>query len=192
MDQDVDGWKTLFTRANQLLRATTHPAAVRLPVEGSLPSLDSATGWLNSPPLTAAGLGGKVVLVDFWTYTCINWLRTLPYLRAWANKYKDHGLVVLGVHTPEFDVEHDLDNVRRAVKELGVRQGCPCGSRCASTGSRQAPPTGLMSTARATARSPNHASTSSSASLARFPSAPLRSPSSTLASRPMPSPSARP
>ncbi len=142
MDQDVDGWKTLFTRANQLLRATTHPAAVRLPVEGSLPSLDSATGWLNSPPLTAAGLGGKVVLVDFWTYTCINWLRTLPYLRAWAEKYQDHGLVVLGVHTPEFDVEHDLDNVRRAVKELGVRQGCPCGSRCASTGIRQAPPTG--------------------------------------------------
>jgi thiol-disulfide isomerase/thioredoxin len=60
------------------------------------------------------------VLVNFWTYTCINWLRTLPYLRAWADKYRDHGLVVLGVHTPEFDVEHDLDNVRRAVKDLGV------------------------------------------------------------------------
>jgi thiol-disulfide isomerase/thioredoxin len=120
MDQDATQWKTLFTRANQLFRATTHPAAVQLPVEGSLPSLAGATGWLNSPPLTAAGLRGKVVLVDFWTYTCINWLRTLPYLRAWAEKYQQHGLMVIGVHTPEFDVEHDLDNVRRAVKDLRV------------------------------------------------------------------------
>jgi thiol-disulfide isomerase/thioredoxin len=70
--------------------------------------------------LTASDLRGHVVLVDFWTYTCINWLRTLPYLRAWADKYKDQGLVVLGVHTPEFDVEHDLDNVRRAAKDLRV------------------------------------------------------------------------
>jgi thiol-disulfide isomerase/thioredoxin len=120
MDQDANEWTTLFTRANQLLRATTHPAAVQLPVEGSLPSLAGATQWLNSPPLTPAALRGKVVLVDFWTYTCINWLRTLPYLRAWADKYKDQGLVVLGVHTPEFDVEHDLDNVHRAVKDLRV------------------------------------------------------------------------
>ena len=120
MVQDAKGWTTLFTRANQLLRATTHPAAVQLPVEGSLPSLAGATQWLNSPPLTPAALRGKVVLVDFWTYTCINWLRTLPYLRAWADKYKDQGLVVLGVHTPEFDVEHDLDNVRRAAKDLRV------------------------------------------------------------------------
>jgi thiol-disulfide isomerase/thioredoxin len=120
MDQDATQWKTLFRRANQLLRATTHPAAVQLPVEGSLPSLAGATQWLNSPPLTTAGLRGSVVLVDFWTYTCINWLRQLPYLRAWAEKYKDHGLVVIGVHTPEFDVEHDLDNVRRAVKDLRV------------------------------------------------------------------------
>jgi thiol-disulfide isomerase/thioredoxin len=116
MDQDPNQPKTFLTRANQLFRATTHPAAVRLPVEGSLPSLASATGWLNSPPLTAAGLRGSVVLVDFWTYTCINWLRTLPYLRAWAEQYQDHGLVVIGVHTPEFDFEHDLDNVRRAAK----------------------------------------------------------------------------
>jgi thiol-disulfide isomerase/thioredoxin len=85
-----------------------------------MPSLDSATGWLNSPPLTAADLRGHAVLVNFWTYTCINWLRTLPYLRAWANRYKDQGLVVIGVHTPEFDFEHDLDNVRRAVKDLRV------------------------------------------------------------------------
>ena len=97
----------------------TRPA-VDLPVEGQLPSFSGATGWLNSPPLTAAGLRGRVVLVDFWTYTCINWLRTLPYVRAWAEKYQDHGLVVIGVHTPEFDVERDLDNVRRAAKDLRV------------------------------------------------------------------------
>jgi thiol-disulfide isomerase/thioredoxin len=92
----------------------------RLPVEGELPSLGGATGWLNSPPLTAADLRGKVVLIDFWTYTCINWLRTLPYLRAWAEKYKDRGVVVIGVHTPEFPVEHDTANVARAAKELKV------------------------------------------------------------------------
>jgi len=85
-----------------------------------MPSLDSATGWLNSPPLTAADLRGHVVLINFWTYTCINWLRTLPYLRAWAENYKDQGLLVIGVHTPEFDFEHDLDNVRRAAKDLRV------------------------------------------------------------------------
>jgi len=90
------------------------------PVEGSLPSLAGATGWLNSPPVTAADLAGHVVLVNFWTYTCINWLRQLPYVRAWAERYKDHGLVVIGVHTPEFDVEHDLDNLRRAATDLRV------------------------------------------------------------------------
>jgi thiol-disulfide isomerase/thioredoxin len=120
MDQDGNEWKTFITRANQLFRATMHPAAVQLGVEGSFPSLAGATGWLNSPPLTPAGLRGRVVLVDFWTFTCINWLRTLPYLRAWSEKYRDHGLVMLGVHTPEFDVEHDLDNVRRAAKDLHV------------------------------------------------------------------------
>jgi thiol-disulfide isomerase/thioredoxin len=93
------------------------PAA---PGEEALASLGQATGWLNSPPLTAAGLRGRVVLVDFWTYTCINWVRTLPYVRAWGEKYKDHGLVVIGVHTPEFDFEHDLDNVRRAVNAMGI------------------------------------------------------------------------
>ena len=81
------------------------PTAVDLPVEGQLPSLAGASGWLNSSPLTAAGLRGKVVLVSFWTYTCINWLRQLPYLRAWAEKYQGDGLVVLGVHAWEFDVE---------------------------------------------------------------------------------------
>jgi thiol-disulfide isomerase/thioredoxin len=119
MDQDANGWKTLLTRANQLFRATTHPAAL-LPVEGRMPSLDGATGWVNSPPVTAADLRGHVVLVQFWTYTCINWLRTLAYLRAWAEKYQDQGLLVIGVHTPEFDFEHDPDNVRRAVTDLRV------------------------------------------------------------------------
>ena len=96
------------------------PAAVHLPVEGDLPSLHGANEWLNSPPLTAAGLREKVVLIDFWTYTCINWLRTLPYVRAWAEKYKDQGLVVIGVHTPEFNIEKNVENVRRAVKDLRV------------------------------------------------------------------------
>src|SRR5882724_8181156 len=96
------------------------PAAVRLPIEGELPSLGGATGWLNSPPLTAAGLRGKVVLIDVWTYTCINWLRSLPYVRAWAEKYKNRGLVVIGVHTPEFAFEKNVDNVRRAAKDMKV------------------------------------------------------------------------
>jgi thiol-disulfide isomerase/thioredoxin len=120
MDQDPSDRDTFVTRANRLFRATLHPAAAQMPSEGELPSLGSATEWLNSPPLTAAGLRGKVVLVDFWTYTCINWLRTQPYLRAWAERYQDHGLVVIGVHTPEFDFEHDLDNVRREAKRLRV------------------------------------------------------------------------
>jgi thiol-disulfide isomerase/thioredoxin len=88
--------------------------------DGELSSLGAATGWLNSPPLNAAGLRGKVILVDFWTYTCINWLRTLPYVRGWAEKYKDRGLVMIGVHSPEFPFEHDVDNVRRAVKDMRV------------------------------------------------------------------------
>jgi thiol-disulfide isomerase/thioredoxin len=120
MDQDTSEWNQFPTSANRLFRARMHPAGVRLPVEGRMPSLEGATEWLNSPPLTAAELRGKVVLVQFWTYTCINWLRTLAYVRAWAEKYQQHGLVVIGVHTPEFDFEHDLDNVRRAVTDLGV------------------------------------------------------------------------
>jgi thiol-disulfide isomerase/thioredoxin len=91
-----------------------------LPVEGHLPGFDGATGWLNSPPLTAADLRGKVVLVDFWTYTCINWLRTLGYVRAWAEKYEGQGLVLVGVHTPEFPFERDVDNVRQAAKDMQV------------------------------------------------------------------------
>ena len=100
--------------------AGRHKASGGLPVEGQLAAFDGATGWLNSPPLTAAGLRGKVVLVNFWTYTCINWLRQLPYVRAWAGRYSGPGLVVVGVHTPEFGVEHDIDNVRRAMREMGI------------------------------------------------------------------------
>jgi thiol-disulfide isomerase/thioredoxin len=85
---------------------------------GELDSLRAATAWINSPPLTAADVRGKVVLIDIGTYTCINWLRTLPYVRGWAEKYKAHRLVVIGVHAPEFPFEHDLDNVRRALSEM--------------------------------------------------------------------------
>jgi thiol-disulfide isomerase/thioredoxin len=89
-------------------------------VEGHLPGFDEATGWLNSEPLTAEELRGKVVLVDFWTYTCINWLRTLGYVRAWHEKYEDQGLVVIGVHTPEFPFEREIDNVRWAAEDMRV------------------------------------------------------------------------
>jgi thiol-disulfide isomerase/thioredoxin len=90
-----------------------------LPVEGRLPGFAGATGWLNSAPLTPSDLREKVVLVDFWTYTCINWLRTLAWVRAWSEKYSD-GLVVIGVHTPEFPFERDVDNVREAANEMAV------------------------------------------------------------------------
>ncbi|PRA27967.1 cytochrome c biogenesis protein DipZ [Pseudomonas poae] len=91
-----------------------------LPIEGALPPLDGAVQWLNSPPLTAEALKGKVVLVDFWTYSCINCLRTLPYVKAWAEKYHDQGLVVIGVHAPEFAFERDVSNVTKAMKDLGI------------------------------------------------------------------------
>src|SRR5262245_19909126 len=109
----------------------TVPTTVRLPFLHGLPtsplagqselaSLERADAWLNSPPLTPSALRGKVVLVDFWTYTCINWLRTLPYVRAWAEKYRDQGLVVIGVHAPEFTFEKNISNVRWAVKDMRV------------------------------------------------------------------------
>jgi len=106
-----------FGSAKALVQRLT-PAAFHSPSEGELDSLGRATRWLNSAPLRAAGLRGKVVLIDFCTYTCINWLRTLPYVRAWAAKYEDQGLVVIGVHTPEFPFEKDVGNVRRAVKDM--------------------------------------------------------------------------
>ncbi len=88
--------------------------------KGALSALDAASVWLNSEPLTSDGLRGRVVLVDFWTYSCVNWLRTLPYLRAWDERYRDRGLVLVGAHAPEFGFEHDLENLRRATHELGV------------------------------------------------------------------------
>ena len=109
----------------------TTPAGVRTPLfhairdsqftgQSELASLELANEWLNSPPLTASALRGKVVLVDVWTYTCINWLRQVAYVRAWAEKYKDQGLVVIGVHAPEFAFERNIDNVRRAVREMAL------------------------------------------------------------------------
>lgn len=110
--------------APAMMRASTeaprsaNPAP--LPVEGTLPPLDGAVQWLNSPPLTKEALRGKVVLVDVWTYSCINCLRTLPYLKSWAQKYRDQGLVVIGVHAPEFAFERNVDNVKQAVHDLGI------------------------------------------------------------------------
>jgi cytochrome c biogenesis protein CcdA/thiol-disulfide isomerase/thioredoxin len=102
------------------MKAVEAPAPNALPVEGSLPSLAGAVEWLNSPPLTPAELKGKVVLVDFWTYSCINCLRSIPYVRAWADKYKDQGLVVIGVHAPEFAFEKNIGNVKQAVAKLRI------------------------------------------------------------------------
>jgi cytochrome c biogenesis protein CcdA/thiol-disulfide isomerase/thioredoxin len=103
-----------------MMQANPAPGSSDLPVEGSLPVLSGAVDWLNSPPLTAEALKGKVVLVDFWTYSCINCLRAIPYVRAWADKYRDQGLVVIGVHSPEFAFEKNVDNVRDAVSDLQI------------------------------------------------------------------------
>ena len=111
----------LLDRAN--LGRRTQSIAVAgsdLPVEGPMPALDGATLWLNSPPLTPEQLRGKVVLIDFWTYSCINCLRAMPYVKAWTQKYAAQGLVVIGIHTPEFAFEKVPDNVRRAMRELGI------------------------------------------------------------------------
>ena len=130
-------WKEFIVKANKFLltailasaigtlivavaKDKSVPTSSQMSIEGELPSLGSATEWLNSPPLTAAGLRGKVVLIDFWTYSCINWRRQLPYVRAWAEKYKDQGLVVIGVHAPEFAFEKNVDNVRRAAKDMRI------------------------------------------------------------------------
>jgi thiol-disulfide isomerase/thioredoxin len=94
--------------------------AAELPIEGRLASFDRATGWLHSEPLTPEVLRGRVVLVDFWTYTCVNWLRTLPYVRAWDARYRSQGLTVIGVHTPEFGFEHNVDNVIAQSNAFGV------------------------------------------------------------------------
>jgi cytochrome c biogenesis protein CcdA/thiol-disulfide isomerase/thioredoxin len=106
---------------SRLLTRFDLQAAQSISAPTRMPELSGATGWVNSAPLTRAALKGHVVLIDFWTYSCINCLRTLPYLRAWDERYRDSGLIVLGVHSPEFAFEHSPDNVRRAVSELGIR-----------------------------------------------------------------------
>jgi thiol-disulfide isomerase/thioredoxin len=103
-----------------MMHARTEAGPATLAVEDIVPSLAGAGPWFNSPPLTMAALRGKVVLVDFWTYSCINCLRALPYVRAWAGRYASHGLVVIGVHTPEFAFEKSVNNVQSAVKELQI------------------------------------------------------------------------
>ena len=122
--------RTLLTQVSRLQTETLEqhllnltgsgPANIEFKDEGEMPSIDGAVAWLNSPPLTKTDLQGKVVLIDFWTYSCINCLRTLPYMKAWYEKYKDKGLVMIGVHTPEFAFEKDLKNVAQATQELGI------------------------------------------------------------------------
>jgi thiol-disulfide isomerase/thioredoxin len=109
-----------MTGGPSMMRAKPAGQGEELPVEGPLPSLSGAAEWLNSKPLTAEDLKGKVVLVDFWTYSCINCLRSIPYVRAWAEKYRDHGLVVIGVHAPEFAFERNVDNVKKAISTLRI------------------------------------------------------------------------
>jgi thiol-disulfide isomerase/thioredoxin len=120
MSQAVDRHRRRFLGAAAMTLAAApfglFGSPSRLPIEGDLPALHGATSWLNSEPLTKGGLRGKVVLVDFWTYSCINWRRSLPYVRAWAARYREHGLVVIGAHSPEFAFERDLDNVRQAAQ----------------------------------------------------------------------------
>jgi len=126
----INGGSAGIAKARTVMMTSTDAAAgaaaapptpaLELPVEGRIPPLSGAVQWLNSPPLTAQGLRGKVVLLDIWTYSCINCLRTLPYVKAWASKYKDDGLVVIGVHDPEFAFERDVGNVKQAVANLGI------------------------------------------------------------------------
>jgi thioredoxin family protein len=104
----------------EMAEATSRGAAAELPIEGELPDLGGVNAWLNSEPLTPAGLRGKVVLVQFCTYSCVNWLRTLPYVRAWDERYRDDGLVVIGAHSPEFLFEHDVEKVGPALEAMGV------------------------------------------------------------------------
>jgi cytochrome c biogenesis protein CcdA/thiol-disulfide isomerase/thioredoxin len=117
----MSGGGSMSMTGNQSMAMTAKPAAATLaPSEAMMPPLDGATAWINSEPLTAASLRGKVVVIDFWTYSCINCLRAIPYVRAWYEKYKDKGLVVIGVHTPEFAFERNTANVQRAVKDLKI------------------------------------------------------------------------
>ena len=126
-------------------RSSTLSSHPRDATRGALAQLDRATVWLNSEPLTAHALRGRVVLVDFWTYSCVNWLRTLPYVSAWAERYGERGFVVVGAHAPEFGFEHDLEGVRRATADLGsaTQSSSTTTSR---SGGRSATTPGLRST----------------------------------------------
>ena len=124
MDERIDRGRRRLLEAAAMTVAGARLGAIGLAPPGAgesreLAAIGRATQWINSPPLTAASLDGKVVLVQFCTYTCINWLRTLPYIRAWAQKYRQ-GLVVIGVHTPEFEFEQNVDNVRRAMQQMRI------------------------------------------------------------------------
>jgi len=116
----VDGPAMMNGGPGMMMAGKPEAEAGKLPPEGVMPPLSGAAEWLNSPPLTREGLKGKVVLIDFWTYSCINCLRSIPYVKAWAEKYKDQGLVVIGVHTPEFAFEKSVDNVKNAVADLKI------------------------------------------------------------------------
>jgi cytochrome c biogenesis protein CcdA/thiol-disulfide isomerase/thioredoxin len=114
----MTGGEMMSANPAMMMKPKTAAKSEELPVEGHAPSLAGAVEWLNAPPLSMDALKGKVVLVDFWTYSCINCLRAIPYVRAWAEKYKDQGLVVIGVHAPEFAFEKNIDNVKKAVADL--------------------------------------------------------------------------
>ena len=116
----VTGWDTNLLRKFSLVKTAKADSQPFLDNEGPLPNMDGAVAWLNSPPLSREALHGKVVLVNFWTYSCINSLRELPYMKAWAAKYRDAGLIVIGVHAPEFGFEKERANVQNAVRDLNV------------------------------------------------------------------------
>ena len=116
----LTGWSTGLLTSFSVVKMANAASQPFVSDEGAMPDLDGAIGWLNSTPLTSKSLRGKVVLVNFWTYTCINSLRPLPYVKSWVSKYHDAGLVVIGVHTPEFSFEHEPMNVHNAVRTLNV------------------------------------------------------------------------
>ena len=121
MFEEIDSDRRRFLRAAAMTLASIQFGSLAsAATQSALSPLGRATAWLNSPPLTDAELRGKVVLVEFWTYSCINWRRQLPYVRAWAEKYKDLGLAVIGVHSPEFSFEKDIENIRWATKDMQV------------------------------------------------------------------------
>ena len=125
-DNGVQSTNSSVSDSTKIIPATFVPGKValdqrsHLPIEGKVPDLNGAVSWLNSPPLDKKQLRGKVILIDFWTYSCINCIRTLPFVRAWAEKYKDQSLIVIGVHTPEFAFEKNVDNVQNAVRSFRV------------------------------------------------------------------------